>query len=290
MGAGRHQPPAHVPLIVYEDGAALAEAAAALVAAEARLAVERSGRFTLALAGGSTPRATYHALATQPLVRSVPWTATHVFWSDERCVPPDDPLSNERMAREALLDHVPIPPEQVHPMRCAEPGMGESGPTGRTAERAAERYERLLRATFPQVAGAPAGAVHPPTVAMGLDLVLLGLGEDGHTASLFPGSAAAGEQQRWVAVSLPDGPALEGRVPNVRRVTLTTPFINLGALVVFLVGGRSKAEIVRLVLETTAVGRPTLPAQLIHPNSGRLLWLLDREAAALLAAPKEVRS
>ncbi len=237
----------------------------------------------------------------------MPWSATHMFWGDERCVPPDDPRSNERMAREALLGRVPVPPEQVHPIRCAEPGSDKSGPADEAAGRAAERYERLLRATFSPVAGVASGSGDPETAARGLDLVLLGLGEDGHTASLFPGSAAAGELQRWVAVSFPGDPAFEGRDQNVWRVTLTAPFINLAALVVFLVGGASKAEIVREVLETTTAHGTALPARLIRPVSGRLLWLLDRDAAALLAgetgqdsgttlgaagcaAPKEARS
>lgn len=209
----------------------------------------------------------------------MPWAATHVFWGDERCVPSDDVRSNERMAREALLDHVPIPGDQIHPMRCEESESKGPDRDGDTAGRAAERYERVLRGAFPGLAGSEP----PRTRSAGLDLVILGLGEDGHAASLFPYSMAAAERQRWVAATLPGGTSSPEAGLDIWRVSLTTSFINLAGLVIFLVQGSSKAQIVREVLEADATVGIRLPACLIRPVSGRLLWLLDREAAALLA-------
>lgn len=173
-------------MVVYADEQRLAEAAARVFADEARHAVERTGKFCVALSGGSTPRLTYGVLTGPPFSDEVPWDFLHVFWGDERCVAPGDPRSNERLVRESLLDHVGVPPEQVHPLRCG-------GGDGRSE--AAAHYEELLRETIPSAAARPDGRV-------GLDLVLLGLGEDGHTASLFPGSAALRESVHWVADSM----------------------------------------------------------------------------------------
>ena len=225
------------------------------ILAEARRAVKRTGRFTIALSGGGTPKPVYQLLAAPPFAGLVPWHATHVFWGDERCVEPADPRSNERMARVALLDHVPIPADQVHPMRCTEPqGDGAVSDGAKRAESrapsAADDYERLLRGFFG--AGAPdAGATHagvPPAgagaAAGGLDLVLLGIGDNGHTASLFPGSDVLGEQERWAAAAYEDAAtaaATSGTGERLWRVTLTAPFINRAGLVLFVVSGRSKA-------------------------------------------------
>ena len=245
---------AQTEVAVYPSEQELAQAAARLFAAEARRAIERAGRFRVALSGGSTPGSTYRLLATPPLSAEVPWSRVEVFWGDERCVDAGDHRSNEAAARKALLDHVEVPSEQVHPMRCdgaAEPAQ------------AAARYEELLR-------GALSGAVAP-----GLDLVLLGLGKDGHTASLFAGSPALSEHDRWVTGSFGGG---------LCRLTLTAAFINLSRLVIFVVAGASKAEAVRRVLEGSGAADAALPARLIHPAQGRLVWLLDRPAAALLTA------
>ncbi len=235
---------------ICDDAEALSQAAAELFAAEARRAVQERGRFAVALAGGDTPQRTYELLAREPYRDQVPWQNTHVFWGDERCVPADDPRSNAGMARRALLDHVPVPPEQVHPMRC-----------DRSPREAAVTYEALLRGFF--TAGCPR-----------FDLILLGLGENGHTASLFPGTSVLKEQQRWVAeVYL----AEEG----LHRLTLTAPAINQAARVVFLVAGSSKAHILRTVVEGDR-DSPGIPARLINPLDGDLLWLADRAAAHLL--------
>jgi 6-phosphogluconolactonase len=237
---------------VYPDLESVSRAAAALIVAQANLAVAARGRFSLALAGGATPRRTYELLAAPPLKDQAPWDRVHVFWGDERCVPPDDPRSNARLAREAWLDRAPIPGPQIHPINCA-----------RDPAAAARDYEARLREFF-------AGA--PPR----LDLVLLGLGHDGHTASLFPGAPVLEEQERWAAaVYVADG--------DLHRVTLTAPFINRARLVVFLVAGGVKAQVLQDVLHGPR-DPARLPAQLIRPHPGDLLWLADQPAAALLPA------
>jgi 6-phosphogluconolactonase len=237
---------------VYPDLESLSRAATALIAAQANLAVAARGRFSVALAGGATPRRTYELLAAPPLMDQVPWDRVHVFWGDERCVPPDDPRSNARMAREAWLDRVPIPGPQIHPIDCAQDPAA-----------AARDYEAGLRDFF-------AGA--PPR----LDLVLLGLGDNGHTASLFPGTQVLEEHARWAA-------AVCVAAGDLYRVTLTAPLINQAALVVFLVAGGAKAKILRDVLHGPS-DPARLPAQLIRPHPGGLLWLADRPAAALVPA------
>lgn len=235
---------------VYPDLETLSRAAASLVAAQARSAVAARGRFGLALAGGGTPRRTYELLAGIALPEQVPWDRIHVFWGDERCVPLDDPRSNYGMAAAAWLDRAPIPRSQIYPLHC-----------GADPEAAARQYEAQLQAYL---------AGGPPR----LDLVLLGLGVDGHTASLFPGAPALEETARWTAaVYLAD--------QNLWRVTLTAPFINQARLIVFLVAGPSKAAVLRQVLHGSRNPR-RLPAQLIEPADGELVWLTDLAAAALL--------
>jgi 6-phosphogluconolactonase len=237
---------------IYPDAEALSQAAAGLFVEQARRAAEEHGRFAVALAGGNTPRRTYELLARPPFSRQVPWAQCHFFFGDERCVPPDDPRSNARMAKEALLDHVPVPPDQIYPILCnEEPGQ------------AAERYEGLMRRFF-------GGA--PPR----FDLIFLGLGENGHTASLFPKTPVLAETRRWAAeVYVAEG--------NLFRVTLTAPVINQGETVAFLVSGREKAEVFRRLMKGAAETE-SLPASLIRPESGELLWLADREANALAHA------
>jgi 6-phosphogluconolactonase len=263
---------------VYPDPATVALVTAGLIVAEARRAVKTRGRFTLALAGGATPRETYTLLARPPFAALMPWEDVEVFWTDERCVGPDDPRSNERMAREVLLDHVPIPPERVHPMRClaggADGGDVDQAGAGRAAWNCADRYDELLGAFFP-TPGEP-----------GIDLVLLGLGANGHTASLFPDSEVLLEGKRRAAAALVDAAAGSGTTAAGRdlwRVTLTAAFINKAASVVFLVSGANKASIVKAVLEGPS-DAAHLPARLIHPEGGILHWHLDDDAASLLDA------
>ncbi|HZV81942.1 MAG TPA: 6-phosphogluconolactonase [Geobacteraceae bacterium] len=235
---------------VYANLEALSLVTAELFAAEARQAVQARGRFVVALSGGNTPQRTYELLSRKPFRELIPWQNIHVFWGDERCVPADDPRDNAWMAHQALLNHVPIPFEQVHPMVCNS-----------AAPETAATYEALLRDFF--VGGRSR-----------FDLVLLGLGENGHTASIFPGSSAMEEQQRWVAmVSV----AEEG----LRRLTLTAAAINQAALIVFLVSGIAKAQILRKVFDN-ADDPVNIPARLIKPENGKLLWLVDQDAASLL--------
>ena len=230
---------------VYPDPLALVGAAAAFVAERANEAISARGRFSIALSGGATPKPVYGRLASARL----DWTRVHVFFGDERCVPPDDPLSNYRMAKEALLDKIAIPPANVRRMR------GEDPP-----DAAARQYEQALRE------GLGEGGR--------LDLVLLGLGDEGHTASLFPGLAAVTETVRWVAASYVEA---AGRW----RISLTPPIINAARMVAFLVAGAGKADVLRRVL--LGPRQPVvLPAQAIRPDERPALWLLDAAAAARL--------
>jgi len=242
-------------LEVVADGEALARKAADYVARIANEAIAARGQFSIGLPGGSTPRALFKRLASPAWASRIDWARVHVFWGDERCVPPDHAESNYRLARETLLDRVPLPPEHSH--RIA----GELAPT-----EAAWRYEAELRAFF-------AGG-EPEVPQPCFDLLLLGMGDDGHTASLFPGTAALHETARW---------AVENYVPRLNswRVTLTVPAINTAAHVLFLVSGAVKAEALRAVLHGPR--QPEVyPAQLIQPQAGRPLWLVDRAATTRL--------
>lgn len=239
---------------------ALAEDAAQRFARAANDAVQSHGEFVVALSGGATPRSLYARLAAPPYVSSVPWSLVQVLWGDERCVAPDQAASNYRMAREALLDHVAIRAENVHRIR------GEDVPA-----EAARAYERTLRTVVRTPRGPPRG-----TPGARIDLVLLGLGDDGHTASLFPAALDVPDGDRWVVARY--------HVPSsLWRVTLTPVLINAAAEVLFLVTGDAKAEIVRRVLEGPR-RLQELPAQLIAPADGRMLWLLDAAAARDLEA------
>jgi 6-phosphogluconolactonase len=234
----------------YPGAASLARAAAEHFAALAAEATAVRGRFSVALSGGSTPRATYTLLASDEFAARVDWPRVHVFWGDERCVPPDRPESNFRLAYETLLSRVPIPSGHIHRAH------GELEP-----EAAAQAYAEELAAFF--------GSPWPC-----FDLVLLGMGHDGHIASLFPGSAALRETMLpvvAVTAHYQDRPT--------HRVTLTPPAINAARQVLFLISGASKAGILQEVLEGPD-GR--FPAQRIRPTSGRLTWLVDIAAAGQL--------
>jgi 6-phosphogluconolactonase len=240
---------------VFPSAAALAEEAAQRFAQAAGDVINSRGTFVIALSGGTTPRSLYAQLAGPLYASSVPWPLVQVLWGDERCVPPDHAASNYRMAREALLDHVPIPAANVHRIR------GEDNPVA-----AARAYEQELRSLL----GTPQG---PPrdTPEARIDLVLLGLGDDGHTASLFPGAPLVTDGAPWVI-------AHRTHTEPPWRVTLTPVIINAAAEILFLVSGAGKAPIVQRVLEGPL--RPDeLPAQLIAPAHGRVHWLLDAAAA-----------
>jgi 6-phosphogluconolactonase len=233
----------------------LAREAAAEFVRQATEAAQSKGRFTVALSGGSTPRSLYSLLATDATWRAqVPWDRVHLFWGDERHVPPEHADSNYRMTHEALLSKISIPPANVHRIKSEHP----------EASRAANEYEQTLREFFQLK-----GGEFPR-----FDLALLGLGPDGHTASLFPGTEALREQQRLVVANWVEK-------LNTYRITLTPPVLNRAASVIFLVSGEEKAETLRAVLEDEAQPE-RLPAQLIRPVNGRLLWIVDRAAARLL--------
>lgn len=245
---------------IFDGGDALTAAVADRFVAAAASAIAANETFFVALSGGSTPRALFAALASPGYASRVQWSAVHVFWGDERCVGPADADSNYRMARETLLDHVPVRPANIHRIR------GEIDPLA-----AAEQYERELRAAFDTPTG-------PPRSDSGarFDLVLLGLGANGHTASLFPHLQAVREKTRWVM-------AENIEVLQTWRITLTPELLNHAAEILFVVSGKEKAAILRRVLYG-ARDIDELPAQSIAPAAGRLRWMVDAAAAAELPA------
>ena len=237
---------------VFPDTGALLDAAADAVTAIAAESIRARGRVTLALAGGSTPRGLYERLAG-PWRDRIDWARVHVFWGDERCVPPTHADSNYRLASETLLGHVPVPATQIHRM------AGELEPA-----LAARQYAATLASGLDAVAGGP------PV----LDLVLLGLGADGHTASLFPGSDAVDDTKHLVVAT----PPAEGRG---WRLTLTLPVLNAARSTLWLVAGEAKAAALAAVLDGLPAPLP-LPAQRVIGHDVR--WLVDRAAARLIAA------
>lgn len=231
----------------------MADAAARQIVERGQAAIDERGAFSIALSGGSTPRELHRRLAAPPLSRQIDWSRVHVWFGDERCVPPDDPDSNYRMAAETLLSHVGVPAHQIHRMK------GELPP-----EEAAAAYEQELRDAF---------GANPPC----LDVILLGMGDNGHTASLFPGLTAVHEQRRWVMAEY---------VAEVSmwRLTLTPPVLNLGREVMFLVTGAGKASMLHDVLEGP-FAPDERPAQIVRPSPGEVIWLIDAAAASKLSPP-----
>lgn len=241
---------------ILPDGAAIARYAAKELVRIAAGAVKDHGRFTLVLAGGSTPKALYRLLVEEPVLRAaVPWDKMEVFFGDERHVGPEDPESNYRMTRDAMLSAAPVPPDQILRIKGEYPD----------AEQAAQEYELDIQAYFQLKEGA-----FPR-----FDLVLLGMGEEGHTLSLFPGTEALRETKRIVT---------SNRVEKLssERITMTAPAVNNAVEIIFMVTGAEKAPSLRAVL-----GGPhnpeQFPAQLIRPINGSLLWLVDSAAGALLS-------
>ena len=236
---------------LFHDMEELSLAAAELFAEQAKLSASERDRFLVALNGGSTPNRLFQILASD-FREKVDWSRVHVFWGDERCVPPEDPGSSYGQARELLLKHVPIPEENIHRIR------GELGPS-----EAAREYADLLRRF-----------ALPPLEWPRFDLVYLGMGEDGHTASLFPGSPLdESEPALPVTAHYQDRPA--------NRVTLTPIVLNSARMVLFMVSGEKKAHTVAEVLSDRY--NPELyPAQRIDPKEGKLIWLVDEEAASRL--------
>ncbi len=245
---------------VFTQTSELAAEAADLFIWFGQQAIASDGRFQVALSGGSTPRALYEALTREDLARQLDWRSTEFFFGDERCVPPDHPESNYRLAFDSLFRPLGIPESRVFRMEGELPSV----------EEAARRYEGMLR----QRLNAPAPAWPR------FHVILLGLGEDGHTASLFPGTPAVGERTRLVVPSSsPKGVA--------QRMTFTVPLINEAAAVMFLITGTGKASPVRDLIEPVRTEHTRYPAGLIRPRAGRLLWLLDHAAGAQLTVAKQ---
>jgi 6-phosphogluconolactonase len=238
---------------IFKDLEALSQVATETFIRSAAEAIEKQGRFLVALSGGSTPDKTYKSLASPAFRSQVDWSRVFVFWADERCVPPEQPGSNFAGARQALLGHVPIPEENLLRIR------GELPP-----QKAAANYARTLE-------GFAASPLNWPR----FDLVMLGLGADGHTASLFPGSPLETTTPTMVVnADYQDRPA--------NRVTLTPQVFNTARLVVFLVSGEGKAHALASVLEGEK--RPLeFPAQRIQPENGQIVWLVDQAASRLFA-------
>jgi 6-phosphogluconolactonase len=234
------------------DPPALFHAAADEFVRQATAAVRSKDRFTVALAGGSTPKALYSLLATNT---ALPWDKMYLFFGDERHVPPDHPESNYRMARETLLSKVPIPASNVFRVSAENPDAGQ----------AAQSYEQTLRQFFQT----------PPGSLPRFDLILLGMGPDGHTASLFPGTKALQERSRLVVANWVEKFKTD-------RITLTLPVLNNAAVVMFLVSGQDKAKILKEVLEGSQPP-DLLPSKLICPTDGKLIWLVDQAAATALS-------
>lgn len=244
------------PLHIHGNTEALSHACAQRFAELAAQAIAARGEFHVALSGGTTPRSLYQRLATPEFANRIDWQRVHIWFGDERSVPPDHPDSNYRMAREALLGHVPIPAGQVHRIEAEQEG-------------AADVYQALLNSRVP---------VAPSGVAQ-FDLILLGLGSDGHVASLFPGTAVLQEFHRQVA-------AVWVAKLNTWRISLTLPVIDNARHVMVLVAGAGKAQIVHDILAAPPRAAP-YPVQMINP-AGVMEWRLDEQAAQDL--PKEDRS
>jgi 6-phosphogluconolactonase len=232
----------------------LFQAAAEEVIRAATSAIGQRGRFTIALAGGSTPRNLYTLIAANASA-SLPWDQMFFFWGDERHVPPDDPESNYRMAQETLLSKVPVPAANIFRIPSENPD----------AAAAAEAYEQTLRKFFELA----------PGEFPRFDLILLGMGPDGHTASLFPESAALQETSRLVVANWVEK-------LKASRITLTLPVLNAACCVVFLVSGMDKAAVLHEVLEDNAPAEK-YPSKLVQPSEGKLIWLVDRAAASELS-------
>ena len=248
---------------VVPDAASVATRGAEWLIEQIAHAVLRRGRAAVALSGGSTPRALYAHLAEHPWRDRIEWAKLHLFFGDERFVPHDDAESNARMADETLIAHVPIPPGNVHCIPCNGAPRADTPVTAaatRSAEQAAADYQQTLSAFY---GSAALDAARPL-----FDVVLLGLGGDGHTASLFPGTPALKERKAWAV------PVETKNTASPLRITLTYPTLESTHAVAFLVSGAAKRDVARRVLD----GDASLPAARVHPLGG-MLWIMDQEAA-----------
>lgn len=238
-------------IIIESNAAYLARKGAEIFSRIARESVGARGRFAVAISGGSTPRGMHRFLGQDPFLSDIPWDKTDIFWVDERFVPVNDKASNYGTAKRDFLNRIPIPSGHIHPIPLASsPDIG------------ALLYQKELVSYFKDEG----------KESFRFDLIILGIGTDGHTASLFPGQSSLDEKEKWVV-------AVKGGKPNVIRLTLTYPVLNSGRHIVFLASGTEKADVIKRVLKDD---ESKLPAQQIQPIEGKLFWLLDRKAASLL--------
>jgi 6-phosphogluconolactonase len=236
-----------MPLHVYKDAAELSDAVAKWIADTIENTLKEKDRFTIALSGGSTPERLHRLLAASPYKEQIDWSRMHIFWGDERAVPFEDSRNNAKMAYDTLLNFVPVPAKQIHVMR-----------TDIEPEQSAVEYEKILHEYFDG--------------PMSFDLVLLGMGDDGHTLSLFPGTAVVHEEKAWAT-------AFFLKAQDMYRITLTKTIVNLAARVAFLTTGPKKAHALKEVLKGDY--NPDLyPSQEIRPVNGELHWFVDEAAAA----------
>jgi 6-phosphogluconolactonase len=243
-------------VLIYPDPHFLAQAAAEKLIEAANQAVRERGVFSIALSGGSTPQVLYELLASEPFSERVDWSRMQIFWGDERCVPPDHPNSNFFKAQQTLFNHVPLPPDNIHRIPAEMP-----------PEQAAELYEETLLKFFSGLAS------EEDRTNARFDLVLLGMGDDGHTASLFPGTPAINEERRWVTAQYIDKLA-------AWRITLTPVILNRAKQILFLISGAGKSYTLQRVIYGTYMP-DRYPAQVIRPTTGDVAWLVDEAAAAL---------
>jgi 6-phosphogluconolactonase len=225
----------------FESAEAMADAAVQMILEHYHKTMQTSEKFSLVLCGGRSPQPLYRRLAEKSVSQQIDWQKVHIFWGDERCVPVDDERSNFKLAHDLFLSQVPVPQDHVHPMY-----------TGSSTSESAKLYETQLQKYFGK---------SPPQ----FDLLLLGLGEDGHTASLFPQDAALKEAHRWVV-------SVQKKSEDFSRLTLTFPILNQALLTLVLVVGEAKADVLKKVL--AADGKSQFPAQLLQPKSGVLRWLI----------------
>jgi 6-phosphogluconolactonase len=238
-------------IVIEADAIQLAKKGAAIFYQCAKDSIERNGRFSVAVSGGSTPRAMHRLLGQEPYLSEIEWQRIDIFWVDERLVPLDDPASNFGAAKTDWLDKIPIPANQVHPM----PGQRQPDVGAAEYQTELEKYFYDRRNNFPI-----------------FDLIFLGIGTDGHTASLFPVDSSAQTTDSWVF-------AVKGGNPDVYRLTLTLPVLNHARSVCFMVSGNPKASIMETIFLSS---KAQLPAQRVKPLDGKLFWLLDKTAASLL--------
>ena len=260
-----------MPIHIYKDSEELSYAAAKWIADAIAATLQNNDRCTIALSGGSTPERLHKILAASPYKEQIDWSRLHVFWGDERAVPFEDSRNNARMAYDTLLDFVPVPAAQIHVMR-----------TDIAPEASALEYEKILHRYFDGAAGGTPATGRTPaaggtlpgdgSAANSFDIVLLGMGDDGHTLSLFPGTAVVHEEKAWAT-------AFFLKAQDMYRITLTKTIVNRAARIAFLTAGTKKAHALREVLKGEY--NPDLyPSQEIKPVNGELHWFVDEAAAA----------